>query len=78
MFRVGLHSSRPGQHFPGVAVDGRHVAHDMAAPGQGAGLVEEHDVDRAHALEGQTILDQDPVAGGQPGGDGDDQRDGEP
>ena len=78
MFRVGLHSSRPGQHFLGVAVDSGHVAHNMTAPGQGARLVEEHDVDRAHALQGQPILDQDPVAGGQPGGDRDDQRDGEP
>ncbi len=39
----------------------------MAALGEGAGLVEENHVHGPHPLQRQTILDQDPVAGGQIG-----------
>ncbi len=45
---------------------------------EGPGLVEQHGVDGAHALEGQPVLDQDAGAGRQGGGQADDQGDGQP
>ena len=48
------------------------------ALGQGPGLVEDHGVERACALKGQAVLDQQPVTGAEGGRDGDDEWDRQP
>ena len=50
---------------------------DVGATGEGAGLVEQDGVDRAHALEGEPVLDQDARPGRHGGRQRDHQRDGE-
>jgi hypothetical protein len=54
------------------------VGDDVRPLGQGAGLVEEHRVHEAHALEREPVLDQDAGPGREGGGDGDHERDGQP
>ena len=51
---------------------------DVLARGEGAGLVEQHGVDRAHPLQREPVLHQDPGAGRQRRRERDDQRDGQP
>ena len=58
---------RPRRRRPGAAPRrrrgrrlGGHAGDDVGALGQGAGLVEQHGVDRAHPLQGEAVLDQDP------------------
>ena len=48
---------------------------DVAALGQGAGLVEQHGGDGPHPFEREAILDEDPVAGRNRGGERDHERD---
>src|SRR5699024_10938533 len=55
--------------------DRGHAGHGMRAFGQGAGFVEEHHVDGAHAFQSHPVLDQDSGFRGPFSGDRDDQRD---
>ena len=50
----------------------------MFAGGEGAGLVEQHGVDRAHPFEREAVLDEDPGPGAHRGRDRDHERDGQP
>ncbi len=50
---------------------------DVFATGQGAGLVEQHGVDGPAGLEGEAVLDEDPVAGTDRAGQRGSQRDGQ-
>ncbi len=79
VFGVGLRGGGERQHLVlGAAVP---IASDRGdgglALGQGAGLVEQHRPDRAHALQRHPVLDEHPAARGPLGGDGHDQRDGQ-
>ena len=51
--------------------------HDRLADGEGAGLVEDDDVELARPLEREAVLDEEAVPGAQRRGDRDDERDGE-
>ncbi len=55
----------------------RGAGHRVGALGQGAGLVKEHHVNVAHALQCDAVLHQHPGARGAFGGDGNHQRDGQ-
>jgi hypothetical protein len=71
---------RRGEREQLVVVDARdsgHGGHDRLATGEGAGLVEDDDVELAGPLERQAVLDEEAVAGTQARGDGDDERDGQ-
>ena len=57
------------------AGDGLDRCHDRLATRQGAGLVEQHRIDGAHAFERQPVLDQQSATGCALGRDRDDQRD---
>ena len=48
---------------------------DVAALGEGAGLVEQHGGDGPHPLEREAVLDEDPVAGRHRGRQRDHERD---
>ena len=83
MFAVSLHGGRECQHrilrsvLAGCSrVCGGDFLEFRFAPGQGSGLVEQHDIDCPHALQRHPVLDQDARPGGALGGDGDDERDG--
>ena len=70
VFRVGFCGSGQTEQFvgsdPGHGFD---RGHGGGALGEGAGLVEQHRVDGAHALQGEAVLDQHTRAGGALGGD---------
>ncbi len=78
VLRLGLHCGSQREQAVHVAVDGMDTGDPVACLGQRPGLVEQHQVDDPDLLESESVLDQDPVAGGEPGGDGDHQWDGEP
>ena len=59
----------------GATADGLDAGQGGLAPGEGAGLVEQHGVHGAHLLEREAVLDQHPAAGGALGRDRDHQRD---
>jgi hypothetical protein len=61
MLAVGFDRCRQGQHVVLVTVQRGNIRHPVIAACQRAGLVEQHGVDLAHALQRQPILDQDPV-----------------
>jgi hypothetical protein len=61
---VGLDAAGEAQHLVVVDPVGAGDADDgVLALGEGAGLVEQHGVDRAAGLEGEAVLDEDAVAG---------------
>ena len=65
MFAVGLHPASEAEHLSLRAPVGSGDAdHDVLTLGEGAGLVEQHGTNAATGLEGETVLDQDPVARG--------------
>ncbi len=75
---VGLGGGGQAHHPVRVpTLDGGTVDDGVVALGEGAGLVEEDDIDGAHPLQGEAILDEDPGPGRRRGGDRDHQRDGE-
>ncbi len=57
---VGLDGGGEGEEPVGVAIDRGDVGESVLAPGEGAGLVEQDDVDGAHLLERSPVLDEDP------------------
>ena len=63
MLAVGFDCCGQGEDSGFVAVDGGHSGHGVGAFGEGAGLVEEDDIYGAHPLQGEAILDEDPVTG---------------
>ena len=70
-------SGQREQLVPVGPFGGSDVLEFRLAPGQGPGLVEQHDVDRPHPLERHPVLDQHAGPGCPFRGDRDDQRDGE-
>ena len=78
MLGLGLGGCRQAEklvlRYPGCCESGE----DVAARGEGSGLVEEHRVDVAHPLEGQAVLDEDARPGCDRRRDADDERDGKP
>ena len=76
---VGLDAAGEAQHVVlAQPVGAGHAGDHVGAPGEGAGLVEQHGVDRAHPLEREPVLDQDPGLGRHRRRQRDHQRDGEP
>ena len=74
---VSLHRRREGEHLTFGHAIADHPGDSVPAGGEGAGLVEQHGVDGAHAFEGETVLHQDPGARGDAGRHRDGERDGE-
>ena len=73
---VGLGRRGDREHLVSVQVTDRfHGGDGGLALGEGAGLVEQHGVDGAHALEREPVLHQHPATGGALSGDGHHQRD---
>src|SRR5699024_9976005 len=58
MFAVGLGRGGQGEHFALAALERFDTGDGRFAHGQGARLVEEHGIDRAHRLERQAVLDE--------------------
>ena len=72
---VGLRGRREREPRVFVAVVRDNLEDGGRSRGQRSRLVEEHGVDRAHPLEGEAVLHEDPVARGHRRGDRDDERD---
>jgi hypothetical protein len=72
---VALDRRRDREQRAVVTVDGGQVGDRVLALRQRAGLVEQHDVDRAHPLQRQAVLDEDAPARGARRGDRDHERD---
>ncbi len=78
VFAVGFDGGGQGEQLLAAGAVGSGDVFEFGfAFGQGAGLVEQDDVDGAHALQRHPVLDQHSGAGCLLGGDGDDQRDGQ-
>ena len=74
MFEVGFDGGGQSEQTCLIAVNGSDDGQAMTAFRQGSSLIEEDNVDVSHALQGEPVLDQDPVAGSHPGRDGDHER----
>ena len=82
MLAVGFGRSRQAEHFAlgprdPDTLDDFDGGDRRLTLRQGAGLVEEHGIDRAHRLEREPVLDEDAGTGGALGGDRHDQRNGQ-
>ena len=75
MLGVGLDGCGEGEEGGFVAADRCRGGDCRAAGGECAGLIEEDDLDVAHALQGEAVLDEEAGARGEAGGERDHERD---
>ena len=75
VLRVGLDRRREPEDTFGIHRARRDVNEDWLALRERPGLVEDHRVQGPRPLQGEAVLDEQPVLGAERGGDRDDQRD---
>ena len=66
VLRLALDSCRQGKQLSLRQTVGNHVGHLRFTPGQGAGLVHDHDLDARRCLQGHGVLEKDLPLGAEP------------